>query len=177
MRSDCLFGISPGFPELSPSYRQVAYVLLTRPPLTSREQALLPFARLACIRHAASVRPEPGSNSPINCDNQHYQRVVAHVFLNSLGVLFSFQRTIFYSVALNGDFYILTRFFLFVNNFFQKVFKRKNRPSLSSEDVHYSMDSLRLQAPMQKHLITDNVLFYAEYISYILREGQHDETD
>src|SRR3954447_2827600 len=23
------------------------------------------FARLACIRHAASVRPEPGSNSPI----------------------------------------------------------------------------------------------------------------
>ncbi|BDB95526.1 hypothetical protein BSG8_42780 [Bacillus subtilis subsp. natto] len=23
-------------------------------------------ARLACIRHAASVRPEPGSNSPIN---------------------------------------------------------------------------------------------------------------
>ncbi|WP_232298579.1 hypothetical protein, partial [Bacillus cereus] len=24
-----------------------------------------PFARLACIRHAASVHPEPGSNSPI----------------------------------------------------------------------------------------------------------------
>ena len=23
------------------------------------------FARLACVRHAASVRPEPGSNSPI----------------------------------------------------------------------------------------------------------------
>ncbi|WP_208906438.1 hypothetical protein, partial [Bacillus sp. B25(2016b)] len=26
---------------------------------------LNPFARLACIRHAASVHPEPGSNSPI----------------------------------------------------------------------------------------------------------------
>jgi hypothetical protein len=25
-------------------------------------------ARLACIRHAASVRPEPGSNSPISIE-------------------------------------------------------------------------------------------------------------
>ena len=39
-------------------------MLLTRPPLSKREQALFYFARLACIRHAASVRPEPGSNSP-----------------------------------------------------------------------------------------------------------------
>ena len=28
-----LFGISPGFPELSQSAGQVAHVLLTRPPL------------------------------------------------------------------------------------------------------------------------------------------------
>jgi hypothetical protein len=33
-------------------------VLLTRSPLTRR------FVRLACIRHTASVNPEPGSNSP-----------------------------------------------------------------------------------------------------------------
>ena len=39
-------------------------MLLTRPPLTSEEQAPRLFARLACIRHAASVHPEPGSNSP-----------------------------------------------------------------------------------------------------------------
>ncbi len=63
MRHILSFGISPGFPELSPTYRQVAHVLLTRPPLTLEEQALPPFVRLACIRHAASVRPEPGSNS------------------------------------------------------------------------------------------------------------------
>ena len=43
---------------------QVAHVLLTHPPLTSEKQAPHLFARLACIRHAASVRPEPGSNSP-----------------------------------------------------------------------------------------------------------------
>lgn len=63
MRRPLLFGISPGFPELSPTDRQVAHVLLTRPPLTSEKQAFRRFVRLACIRHAASVRPEPGSNS------------------------------------------------------------------------------------------------------------------
>lgn len=45
-------------------------MLLTRPPLvpqvSPRRDSLASRARLACIRHAASVRPEPGSNSPIN---------------------------------------------------------------------------------------------------------------
>ena len=60
-RSMILCGISSRFQLLSPSERQVAHVLLTRPPLI-REQA--PFTvRLACVRRAASVRPEPGSNS------------------------------------------------------------------------------------------------------------------
>jgi hypothetical protein len=36
-------------------------VLLTRSPL----DVLLHLVRLACIRHAASVHPEPGSNSRI----------------------------------------------------------------------------------------------------------------
>ena len=69
MREKTLSGISPGFPELSQSYRQVAHVLLTRPPLvpqtSPRRDQSASRARLACIRHAASVRPEPGSNSPI----------------------------------------------------------------------------------------------------------------
>ncbi|OIJ17602.1 hypothetical protein BKP37_03700 [Anaerobacillus alkalilacustris] len=64
MRLQRLSGISFGFPKLSQSTGQVAHVLLTRPPLTLIKQALIEFARLACIRHAASVRPEPGSNSP-----------------------------------------------------------------------------------------------------------------
>src|SRR2546429_4963340 len=56
-------GISPGFPGLSQSQRQVAHVLLTRSPLhTPPERDAV--ARLACVKHAASVRPEPGSNSP-----------------------------------------------------------------------------------------------------------------
>jgi hypothetical protein len=35
MKEKILSGISFGFPKLSQSYRQVAHVLLTRPPLTS----------------------------------------------------------------------------------------------------------------------------------------------
>ena len=66
MRCSWLCGISTCFQVLSPSFGQVAYVLLTRSPLDLGKQAFLPLVRLACIRHAASVHPEPGSNSPSN---------------------------------------------------------------------------------------------------------------
>ena len=39
-------------------------MLLTRSPLVYPRKGLT--ARLACVKHAASVRPEPGSNSPLN---------------------------------------------------------------------------------------------------------------
>ena len=58
-----LSGFSIRFQKLSRAHGQVTYVLLTRSPLDSRKQAFLPLVRLACIRHAASVHPEPGSNS------------------------------------------------------------------------------------------------------------------
>ena len=64
-----LCGISTSFPVLSPCGGQIAHALLTHPPLISEESARGPhlpvIARLACVRHAASVRPEPGSNSQI----------------------------------------------------------------------------------------------------------------
>jgi hypothetical protein len=56
-------GISSGFPELSQSQGQVAHVLLTRSPLIHPRRGFT--VRLACVKHAASVRPEPGSNSPL----------------------------------------------------------------------------------------------------------------
>ena len=66
-----LCGISTTFAVLSPCEGQVAHALLTRPPLehtsssSSRNFPIPSYvpARLACVRHAASVRPEPGSNS------------------------------------------------------------------------------------------------------------------
>ena len=57
--------ISPSFPGLSRTLGQVPHVLLTRSPLGLPWGCpQLDLARLACVRHAASVRPEPGSNSP-----------------------------------------------------------------------------------------------------------------
>ena len=57
-----LCGISFGFPELFPIEGQIAHVLRTRAPCA------IPYCygtrtRLACVKHAASVRSEPGSNS------------------------------------------------------------------------------------------------------------------
>ena len=46
-----------------PPVQQVTHALLTRPPLSfSRRKN---FVRLACVKHAASVYPEPGSNSHV----------------------------------------------------------------------------------------------------------------
>ena len=63
MREVVISSISPGFPELSRSEGQITHVLLTRSPLVYPRRGLT--ARLACVKHAASVRPEPGSNSPL----------------------------------------------------------------------------------------------------------------
>ena len=60
-RKIIICGINLPFGRLSPSVRQVAHVLLTRPPLVHTRRCSL--ARLACVKHAASVHPEPGSNS------------------------------------------------------------------------------------------------------------------
>ena len=61
-----LCGISSRFQLLSPTLRQVTHALLTRSPLSQEKQAPLNSVRLACVRRAASVRPEPGSNSLVN---------------------------------------------------------------------------------------------------------------
>ena len=59
-----LSGIRPSFPSLSRSAGQITHVLLTRSPLEHPHQGEGLSVRLACVKHAASVRPEPGSNSP-----------------------------------------------------------------------------------------------------------------
>ena len=59
-RTGSVWGISQPFGWLSPARRQITHVLLTRSPLYYSEE---PLVRLACVRRAASVRSEPGSNS------------------------------------------------------------------------------------------------------------------
>ena len=62
-----LCGINSRFQLLSPCVRQVTHALLTRPPLkwneSNRNLHQNISVRLACVKHAASVHPEPGSNS------------------------------------------------------------------------------------------------------------------
>ena len=64
-------GISNHFWLLSPCIGQVTHALLTRPPLETsyicRSFNKRFPVRLACVKHAASVHPEPGSNSLIKC--------------------------------------------------------------------------------------------------------------
>ena len=65
MRPQLLCGISTGFPVLSPCGGQVAYALLTRAPVAAMVLPPRVAPRLACVKPAASVHPEPGSNSPL----------------------------------------------------------------------------------------------------------------
>ena len=60
-----VWDISRRFHRLSPCIGQVAHVLRTLPPVAAG--VLLPRAapRLACVKPAASVHPEPGSNSSL----------------------------------------------------------------------------------------------------------------
>ena len=89
-----LCGISSRFQLLSPCTGQVTHALLTRPPLSlqninSEEDQLSSFVRLACVRHAASVHPEPGSNSQIKCLRCQI-KVQNHWFFSCLYCLFRF---------------------------------------------------------------------------------------
>ena len=83
-------GISSRFQLLSPSERQVPHALLTRPPLSSASlgRILVPqiLVRLACVKHAASVHPEPGSNS-------HVKKFSCPVinWLNQINLIYCFK--------------------------------------------------------------------------------------
>ncbi|MBE6457185.1 MAG: hypothetical protein E7011_00005 [Alphaproteobacteria bacterium] len=48
-----------------PQWWAVSHALLTRAPLNPQVQAPASSVRLACLRPAASVRSEPGSNSQV----------------------------------------------------------------------------------------------------------------
>src|SRR5215217_7207783 len=78
MRNRVVSGISHRFRWLSPSEGQITHVLLTRSPLEYPRRSL--SARLACVKHAASVRPEPGSNSPLknNTHNHNPKKAAIH---------------------------------------------------------------------------------------------------
>ena len=125
--------------------RQVTHALLTRPPLShknrhSEEIQSKCFARLACVKHAASVHPEPGSNSRKKSSLSVRKTTSFPIPLFTVGIrpslsldlisvlnislrnfqgrclLFSYQGSLF--SHLSDNFCILSCRFRFVNNFF-----------------------------------------------------------
>ena len=139
MRHKLLCGISTCFQVLSPlmgrlptCYSPVRHSSFQLSASTREERSV----RLACIRHAASVRPEPGSNSHNKVRTilrllssiclLAYCLLVKNVCCLELNQdalhiwfvysLFSFQR----STLPRSNFYIITNFRLNVKNFFKK---------------------------------------------------------
>ena len=51
------------------------YLRVTHPFATKFKAEALNSVRLACVRHAASVCPEPGSNSPKNIEESLTQKI------------------------------------------------------------------------------------------------------
>ena len=65
MRFRVTSGISRRFHRLSPGNGHVAHALRTLPPVAARTLPPRAAPRLACVKPAASVHPEPGSNSSL----------------------------------------------------------------------------------------------------------------
>ena len=65
MRHNIPSGISRRFHRLSPGNGHVAHALRTLPPVAARTLPPRAAPRLACVKPAASVHPEPGSNSSL----------------------------------------------------------------------------------------------------------------
>ena len=65
MQPSLLWGIIRRFHLLSPRYGHVAHALRTLPPVADIVLLQLAAPRLACVKPAASVHPEPGSNSSL----------------------------------------------------------------------------------------------------------------
>ena len=107
-----LSGFSIRFQKLSRAHGQVTYVLLTRSPLDSEKQAFLPLVRLACIRHAASVHPEPGSNSPFDLALTHDLRLNFIFVIVIPRILFSQIIDVSCSVFKDRNFYFVRRCFV-----------------------------------------------------------------
>ena len=98
------WGISVRFQTLSLIQRQVAHALLTRPPLSylnaSRRINFQSSVRLECVMHAASVHPEPGSNSRMFvyyvCLHTKYLRIRVSLILAFSFTLF---RVVFFKTS------------------------------------------------------------------------------
>ena len=159
--------------------RQVTHALLTRPPLSHK--TLHPerikvrcFVRLACVRHAASVHPEPGSNSHVKvlssfrttlgCSSRYYCfRFVSfsetsYLLKNFRGLVHCLVIIVlccFLICFISDNFYILSLSRKFVNNFFHflKIFFQGFSQELSESTLETLVDSRFLPPFSQRRIL------------------------
>ena len=102
---------------LSPCIWQVIHALLTRPPLSyilfHRSFQKYNSVRLACVKHAASVHPEPGSNSHVCLSSQI---PLASQFCSIR--IYCFKGFVFFSNPKRSSDLELTFYFLNLSRFF-----------------------------------------------------------
>ena len=95
-------GINNRFQLVSRTQGQVAHALLTRPPLIRGRSPVT--VRLECVMHAASVNPEPGSNSRNHSILTSAKRIKSISSLIALSLpfleLYSLSELSRYSIAL-----------------------------------------------------------------------------
>jgi hypothetical protein len=73
-----LIRLSPGYPPRLDTFRCITH------PFATRQQAEAPVTvRLACVKHAASVHSEPGSNSSVQLPVAYFHRPLTQTKLPS----------------------------------------------------------------------------------------------
>ena len=137
-----LWGFNHRFQWLSLCKGQVAYALLTRPPLSIakiyRSFIWRFLARLACVRHAASVHPEPGSNSLLKSYIKGFRLYYlfpqkSFPFLGSYAIAFDYcllkklSETFAYCLPICWLFRLVLRIFSLRLNFHTMKFSRFSR--------------------------------------------------
>ena len=99
--------------------RQVIHALLTRPPLSHKivspeGNQIKCFVRLACVRHAASVHPEPGSNSHVKSLILSKTRLANILYCFKVVIFrlpfFEISRTFFFYQVLFESFKVISLF-------------------------------------------------------------------
>ena len=91
MRASVPSGISRRFHRLSPGNGHVAHALRTLPPVAARILLSRAAPRLACVKPAASVHPEPGSNSSLYIS--YFSSSIRHLLISkklTLSIFFVF---------------------------------------------------------------------------------------
>ena len=111
-----LCGISSCFRLLSHTQRQIAHALLTRPPLICTRRCVT--VRLECVMHAASVHPEPGSNSLKICiSSATLYRVTVKTVSRAIALDFFYFE--YYSLCFSSSLHTLSCFLKFCCSIFK----------------------------------------------------------